>query len=94
MRARIAAAVLLVSLASVASAEVRYDRKLEAAVLAKVASSIGDIRPAFGLRDKVAYVHGAAEPMAAIAVPEVAVPDIRRELRKPPVRESRSIEAF
>lgn len=37
-----------VVLASSATAEIRYDRKLEAAVMERVAARIGDIRGGFG----------------------------------------------
>lgn len=74
MKAGVAGTILLVSLTGMASAELRYDRKLEAAVLARVAGTIGDIRPSFGLKDKVEYVRGPDEPVMAASSSDAAAP--------------------
>lgn len=97
MRAGAVGALLLLALTAGASAEVRYDRKLEAATLERVASSFSmvGIRPAFGLGDKIQYVRQPADAVVTASVPEASD---RRELSEPaskPEKKSRtSIQAF
>ena len=56
MKTILACAAISAALVCSAVAEGRYDRKLEAAVKAKVAEKIGDIRIGFDLRQRVEFI--------------------------------------
>ena len=56
MKSLVLCATILAAFAALASAEIRYDRKLEQAVMAIVAKNIGDLRGAFSHDSEPAIV--------------------------------------
>ena len=62
MKTTLIFAAAIAMCATSAQAQVRYDRKLEAAIMAKVAESIGDIRGSFEYGANTAFVQ--PDPLA------------------------------
>lgn len=69
MKTVLAAIAMLAALAGAASAQTRYDRKLEEAVKARVAERIGDLRQGFGYGEPVHFVRAADALSAGAATP-------------------------
>lgn len=67
MKTMLACAAALAALVASANAEMRYDRKLEAAIKAKVAENIGDLRNGFDHGDSVEFVQ--PDPLATVSTP-------------------------
>jgi len=75
MKIVVAAMAFSIALVGAASAEQRYDRKLEEAVKARVAARIGELRAGFGYRQQVYLIRmeePAADPLSVAVQPPVA----------------------
>ena len=69
MKTMLAGAIALAALVAPAHADVQYDRKLEAAIKAKVAETIGEIRGTFGHGDSAVFVQPDPLVTGAVASP-------------------------
>lgn len=70
------------ALATSAAAEIRYDRKLEAAVMQRVAARIGDIRGGFDPAAPVVFFR-AADPIVTGSVSQEEWPSLRGAIVPP-----------
>lgn len=83
MKGMLASAAAFAVIATSVTAEIRYDRKLEAAVMERVAARIGDIRGGFGPGRAAVFLR-LSDPIVTGSVEKERAAELRGAIALPP----------